>query len=270
MRGTVIASIIAGLARANVTDRAMTLAGQAFTSILPVMILMTQMPGDGVIERSMDRISRQWLELDPSSPIAMDAPSGASFGILGALMTIISATSFSRALDRMYADVWGTPKLGVAGWWRWPLVIAIFIIGIAVEVFVIRSWTFARFPLIATIASFALWAVLWAGLTRLLTARHLTGRQVLATGGAAGLVVSLFFLATTIGYGAILAGAEANFGVLGVVFSVIGWLFVYSWLVVAAVVVTHAVTTWKPLSAGTAESSPAGAAEPPPRAGVDA
>ncbi len=242
VRGTLVWTFLRNLGRVGVTDRAMTLAAQAFTSILPVMIVITAAPLDGPIERSMDRISTQWLALQPGTPLTADAPT-ASFGVLGALMTLISATSFSRALDRMYADVWGTRKLGAAGWWRWPLVIIVFVAGITAEVFVVRSWPYSQATVAETVLSFLLWAVLWAAVTRLLTARHLAAQQVLVTGAIAGGALTLFFLATQLGFGPLLAGAEERYGTLGVVFSVIGWLFVYAWLVVASTVFAHAVTT---------------------------
>ena len=56
----------------------------------------------------------------------------------------------------------------------------------------------------------------------------------------------MFFLLTQIGFGSVLSNAEERFGTLGVVFSVIGWLFVYAWITVAAVVVVHTVRTWTP------------------------
>ncbi|MEZ5211665.1 hypothetical protein [Gordonia sp. (in: high G+C Gram-positive bacteria)] len=244
LQGTLFFAIAANLGRANITDRAMTLAGQAFTSILPVMIVMTSIPVSGPIEHAMDRITIQWLELDPNQPLTA-GPATASFGVLGALMTIIGATSFSRALDRMYAEAWGTPKLGIAGWWRWPLVIGAIVAGITVEVFLVRSWPYSSAMAFETILSALLWAPVWAAITRLLTAGRIPGQAVLATGGAIGVAVSLYFLATQIGFSRILANAETRFSTLGVVFVVIGWLFVYSWIVVGAVVVTQTVMTWR-------------------------
>ncbi len=242
MSETLPFAILVNLGRANITDRAMTLAGQAFTSILPVMILITSLSTNGPIDRAMTRIGTQWLQLEPASPIG-STPGAASFGVVGAFMTIVGATSFSRALDRMYAEVWGTPKLGVAGWWRWPLVIAAFVLGITAEVFGIRGSGIGQSMVAATLVSCVLWALVWAYVTRLLTAGRVRRDDVLLTGAAAGVVVAVFFLSTELAFGPILHGAEVRFGTLGVVFSVISWLFVYAWLVVAAVVVARTVRT---------------------------
>lgn len=244
LRGTLPVAVLFDLGRANVTDRAMTLAGQAFTSILPVMLLITTVRGHGVIDRTLDRIGTQWLDLNPDPAVATGAQTY-SFGVFGALMTLIGATSFSRALDRIYAETWQTPKLGVAGWWRWPLVIAAILVGVTAEVFVVRVAGDAAPAVLTEVAetllSFGVWTLVWASVTRLLTAGRRTAAEVLWTGAAAGAAVALFLLATQFGFNTILAGAEAQFGTLGVVFTVIGWLFVYAWVMVAAVVAAHTI-----------------------------
>ncbi|MFC0315493.1 hypothetical protein ACFQNE_10510 [Gordonia phosphorivorans] len=234
--------ILLALGRVGVSDRAMTLAGQAFTSLLPVLILITSISEDGPVDRAMKRIGSQWLELETSAPLVDDA-SSATFGILGVLMVLIGATSFTRALDRMYAEVWSFRKLGLAGWWRWPLIIGTLVAGITIEVFAVRSWPFGPVRVIETVLSFVLWTLVWSAITRLLTAGRVDRRAVLITGVATGLAVALFFLATSLGFGEILATAERRFHTLGVVFSVIGWLFVYSGIVVSTVTVVHTVLT---------------------------
>ncbi|GAA4749327.1 hypothetical protein GCM10023217_19490 [Gordonia alkaliphila] len=243
LRGTVVVEILVALGRVGVSDRAMTLAGQAFTSLLPVLILITTLSSDGPVGRAMRRISTQWLELEMTTP-STDESTSATFGILGVLMVLIGATSFTRALDRMYAEVWALPKLGLAGWWRWPLIIGTLVAGITAEVFGIRNWPFGGELVVQTVFSFVLWTLVWATIIRLLTAGRIDGRAVVATGLATGAAVALFFLVTTIGFGDILDTAENRFGTLGVVFSVIGWLFVYSGIVVTAATVMHVLLTW--------------------------
>ncbi len=111
--------ILADIARGDVTDRSMTLAAQAFTSILPLVILMLSLPGSDVVDSALTELGipmTPWTA-HPSTP----PRSFATFGIVGALMTIAGATSLSRALGRMYVAVWGVTKLpgvrsGVGSW----------------------------------------------------------------------------------------------------------------------------------------------------------
>lgn len=243
LRNSLVVALLAALGRVGVTDRAMTLAAQAFTSVLPLLILITALPTSGPIERAVNQIGSEWLSLDPSGPVSAD-PATASFGVAGIVMTIIGATSFSRALDRMYADAWRCPKLGMAGWWRWPLVIAAMVIGITVEVYIVRGFDYpGRFEVIETVLSFVFWTLIWTLITRLLTAGRVDRISVWATGAATGLAVSLFFYATEIAFSHVLSGTEVRFGALGIVFAVISWLFLYAWIVVAVAVIVAVVRT---------------------------
>ncbi|MFZ2511647.1 MAG: hypothetical protein WAW85_11250, partial [Gordonia sp. (in: high G+C Gram-positive bacteria)] len=217
LQGTLVVAILAGLGRVSVTDRAMTLAAQAFTSILPVMIVFTALPIDGPIQRAIARIGTQWLALDPSVPLTAE-PSTASFGVAGVLMTIIGATSFARALDRMYADAWQNPKLGIVGWWRWPLVIFIIVIGITVEVFLVRGLTYpGPLALIETMLSAVLWTLIWATIIALLTAGRVDAIDVWTTAACTGLVIALYFYGTQLFFTQMLSGTELRYGTLGIV-----------------------------------------------------
>lgn len=243
LQGTLVVSILASLGRVGVTDRAMTLAAQAFTSLLPVMILITALPLDGPIGRAMTRISTQWLSLDPSVPWTAE-PTAATFGIAGVLMTLIGATSFARALDRMYADAWQNPKLGMAGWWRWPLVLGTMVIGITVEVFLIRGLHYpGPWSLIETLLSAILWTLVWATVIVLLTAGRVDPIGVWATAAGTGVAIALYFYGTQLLFAQLLVGTELRYGTLGIVFTVIGWLFLYAWIVVAVAVIVAVVST---------------------------
>jgi len=97
--------ILTDIARGDITDRAMTLAAQAFTSILPIVILLLTLPGSDVVDDALSGLGIPVSKLDHNS---VDNPqSFATFGIIGALMTIAGATSLSRALGRMYVAIWG-------------------------------------------------------------------------------------------------------------------------------------------------------------------
>ncbi len=90
----------------------MTLAAQLFTSILPLFIAigtvrqlhpmadtLTQSVGFNVADAA--GILLQW---------SGETPTNASFGVVGILMTVISATSFARALGRAYGHIWSAPQ----------------------------------------------------------------------------------------------------------------------------------------------------------------
>ena len=95
-------------------DRAMTLAAQTFTSVFPLIIAVAALLPDSSQSLS-DRFS-DGLGLPDSSRAILEQVLPAhpqtrgAFGILGVVIVVISATSLSRALARMYAKVWQVPR----------------------------------------------------------------------------------------------------------------------------------------------------------------
>ncbi len=242
--GSLILQIIEDLARSEIADRAMTLAGQAFTSILPVMILMSAIPGNGLVDDALEGFGLTAGDLALTSADAQD--SAVTFGVIGAVMTIVSATSFSRALDRMYSRVWDVPRLGFREGWRWIVVIFAVALGVVIQALVpnLRElWSMhaaVGFGIEST-AGFALWAVLWFGIIWMLTSGQLTTRCLVLNAAITALGLTVLVVATHVGMAQVLDSATSQFGVLGVIFTVISWLFVFSAIVIGATVIVHAL-----------------------------
>ena len=102
-------------------------------------------------------------------------PSTATFGVVGLLMTLISATSFARALGRMYARCWDVPVVKMRqAWWRWVMVLFAVILAI---VMIAAAHLAVRLPIGGHVLDYALgfviWTLLWAYLPHLFDARPL-------------------------------------------------------------------------------------------------
>ncbi|WP_235734553.1 YhjD/YihY/BrkB family envelope integrity protein [Nocardioides alcanivorans] len=129
--GRVLARSARQFMRLEMFDRSMTIAAQFFTSIVPILILLsTWGAGSGLI---MDAV-----EMPETSRAAVESAvqgAGASaFGIVGVMVVLVSATSLSRALARALSAIWSLPRprsrLGAA--WRWLvvlLVLVLFLVG---------------------------------------------------------------------------------------------------------------------------------------------
>lgn len=226
------------LARVNVTDKSMTLAGQAFTSMLPILLLLSTLPGRGIIDRYLDTVFLSFEELLGTN--SDDVSNAVSFGVAGALMTIVSATSFARALDRMYVAVWRTRPAGIRGWWRWLLVLLIVAVGAVAQAFVVLGYVESRLPLVvAAAATYVIWSAVWTAVPRTLIGRQLPTWQLGLLGATTGAGLTVLIIFTQIGFARVVASAEESYGVLGIVFTIIGWLFVYSAVVVASTAVVR-------------------------------
>jgi membrane protein len=89
-------------------DRSMTVAAETFTAVFPLLILGAAWLGS---QRS-DDIARSIDMPDETRQVVQDAVSGSgasAFGAVGALWVLISATSLSRALTRVFSAIWELP-----------------------------------------------------------------------------------------------------------------------------------------------------------------
>jgi membrane protein len=111
------------LQRIEIFDRSMAVAAQLFTSIFPMLILLASWFGNPS-ELLSDTLGMP-PEAESQVDVALKESGSTAFGVIGALIVIVSATSLSRALARAFAAVWGLarPKSGPAAAWRWVAVV---------------------------------------------------------------------------------------------------------------------------------------------------
>jgi uncharacterized BrkB/YihY/UPF0761 family membrane protein len=223
-------------------DRAMTLAAQVFTSILPILIVAGSLRGrlnpeaDSALAENLGLDARTAQLVQQSLPSEVDVVSAT--GVFGALLLIIAATSFARALERCFRKIWRTSKVGIRFAWRWVVAIVAIVIGITLVVATrnVVEGTGAM-PVLEFVAEAAIWCVLWwiaswVVINRSVSLRALLPGSVLAGIGFAGAaLVGRVFLPPT------LAASANQFGVLGLAFSYIGWLFVLMFVLLVAVTI---------------------------------
>ncbi|MDL9936032.1 hypothetical protein QSJ18_04685 [Gordonia sp. ABSL1-1] len=246
-----VVRIATDIARGNVTDRAMTLAGQAFTSLLPIVILLTTLPGKDVVDDALHGLGIK----ENAGIVAHSTPeSFGAFGIFGALMTIAGATSLARALGRMYVSIWGVTKLPLRGWWRW--VIVIFVIPVAATVqglaAGLRSMSIFGVHIedrgllgfgLEIGVTLIVWSLLWTVIPRLLVSAQVPWRLLAINGIATGLCVTALLVGSRVALPRILESTTDHFGTLGVVFVAISWLFFFACILVVVTLVIHAIAS---------------------------
>jgi membrane protein len=231
-----------GLQEIEPFDRAMTLAAQAFTSVFPLIIAIAALLPAGsrrVSDRLADGLglpdsSRAVLELVlPAQPQTRGA-----FGILGVVIVVISATSLSRALARMFAKVWQVPPAaGLASGWRWVAVL----FGVAFSFITMRALHFAGSgdpyrTAGSLLLTLILNSLLWIWAPWLLLARRVSWRRLLPGGVIMGSCTVATSMASGVYLPRALVSASRHFGALGVAFTYIGWLFIVAFVLVCSTV----------------------------------
>jgi membrane protein len=227
-------------------DRAMTLAAQAFTSILPVLIVAASLRGSLNPEADVMFASNLSLDDHTAELVQQSIPQqieGATLTqVIGALLLLIAATAFARALERCFRRIWKTPKAPIRFAWRWVAAIVAIVIGFVLVVvtrYVVRGT--GAMPVLELIIETAIWCGLWWVASWIVINRTVSLRALLPGSVLAGLG---FAVATVLGrvyLPRVLASSADQFGVLGVSFSYIGWLFVLMAVLLAAVTIGRVI-----------------------------
>jgi membrane protein len=260
--GRLLVEVASGLRRIEIFDRSMTLAAQTFTSFIPLVIVLASL----VAPEDTGAAVGQVLALPDSTRAAVEGalPSGndaRAFGILGALVVLLLATSLSRALGRMYAKVWHTTPAGLRGGWRWLLIL----VGVMVAAMGVRMvrdvdvsgvWDLP----IDTLLTLVVNLVVWTWIPWLLLEARIHVVLLLPGGLLMGVASVLVSWGTAVWLPIAMRVAAAQYGPLGVAFTYISWFFVVSFALVATTVVGQvAVTQGWPVFERVGATKPVGA-----------
>ena len=104
--GRVALRVATGLRRIQVFDRAMTIAAQLFTSVFPIIIMGAAIFGADQVSSAVSSIGSLPQDTQDLLDEVTTGGDTATFGVLGILVVLVSATSLSRAMIRAYDAVW--------------------------------------------------------------------------------------------------------------------------------------------------------------------
>ena len=231
--------------RVGLFDRAMTIAAQFFTSVLPILILATTWAGKDEAEAisnamGMPEESRSLIDQ------ALSSSETAAFGIVGTLFVLGSATSLSRALTRAFVAIWQVrrPKGSIGTAWRWLAVVLVLALALVVGHTLSEQAKFlpprAVWPVALSlltdvgVAVFVPW-VLLAGIV---------GVRQLLPGALVFAVVMLGVRPAADAWlpRALETSAE-RYGPIGLAFTYLAWLYVVSFIFVAATILGQVLAT---------------------------
>ena len=223
-------------------DRAMVIASQAFTTLIPLLILVsTLLPaGDGsaVAEGMIRRFNLSSSAADSVREVFAHPQATDSVGALSVLLLVFSGVSLTRRLQRMYLKVWQVdPRPGVRG----SLAALMGLLAMLAEIAllsaigtVVRALPFA-WVLAVPLSAFAS-LVLWTSIPWLLLDQRLEWRRLLPAGVLTGVSAGLYGVATSIYMPPLMESYSERYGLFGVTISLVGWLLCISFIVVAATV----------------------------------
>ena len=221
-------------------DRSVMLSSQAFTALIPLLILVgSRVPAGSEDALSEAIIRRFGLDGDAAAAVTLlfDIPDDAtgSISTFSLLLLVASGTSFTRRLQMTYRLAWGLAKAGSRSGLYSGIALLVLIAEISmlygVRAFVRslpQSW------LITIPLSVVAGLVLWTSIPYLLLDRRVHWRRLLFSGAVAGVATALYSVATTIYMPGLIERSTNGFGLFGITISLIGWLLAISVILVAS------------------------------------
>lgn len=223
-------------------DRAMVIASQAFTALIPLLMLVSALAPEADRDVVADAVVRRF-ELTGNAAGAVRQvfaqSEQATTGMIGALLLVFSGVSLSRRLQRMYQHCWRVPPpAGVRGSVNAALALGALLTELAL-LYLARTLVQAlpyEWALGAP-ASLLASLLLWTSIPYLLLDRQVKWRRLLPGGALAAVSVSAYSLASTIYMPRLMETYIERYGLFGITLALIGWLLCIAFIIVGATVV---------------------------------
>jgi membrane protein len=218
--------------------QATVLSAQAFTSLIPFLVVAAAVgPGDQDLpDRIVDRFSLDGSAARDVAALFKDAGEVQSTVTwIGVIILVLSAMSFTRALQRIYQRAYVQAPTGWREGWRALAWLGGFAVWITVSAPVRGALDDAGGPVLAILVSTVTGLVLWLWTPRILLGprdwrRYLPGAIVSAVFGALLAAASAIYVPILIGWSA------DRYGLIGIAFSLQSWLLTAAFVVVAGAV----------------------------------
>lgn len=216
-------------------DRAVALAGQAFTALIPLLIVYGAVMSNRNGRDFADQIITAF-ELKGAAAAnirqAFAPPTSIenSVSIFGIFLLIFSALAFTRALQRLYQLAWGQTSLGMRAA-KWGLSwLGIIVLWITVRP-ILLGWSHGM-PRI--LLSIGLSGLVWLITPYMLLGRRISWQRLAPTALLTGFGMTVLALCSAVWMPHSVATSAAQFGTIGVAFALLSWLVGYGVVLVVA------------------------------------
>lgn len=223
-------------------DRAMVLASQAFTALIPLMILVGAVLPAGNSSTVADAVIRRF-GLDGQAADAVEAvfarPDTGSVGVFSLLLLLISGISLTRRLQLMYVQAWRLPPLrGVRGSFNAAMGLTVLLVELALLYLVrtlVRGLPFdwaIQVPL-----SWLAGMLLWTTIPWLLMDRRIGWRRLVPGGALTAVMASVYGVVTTLYMPPLMTSYSVRYGLFGVTIALVGWLLCICLILISVTIV---------------------------------
>jgi len=210
-------------------DRSVALAGKAFVSFFPLVIVVAAFVPERIRTSILTGVTARLGIRGDALTLAREAFASSddirkATGLLGLLLTILFATSFTTALQRVYLRAWRRPpRAGAGAYWRgvaWLLValVCLALLG-GLRGALGGGLGFGLFAIVALVVTAGQW---WFTSWFLLRG-EVRARVLVPTGVITSIVTAAYAASATVWMPGVVTRNEAQFGFFGVALALVTW-----------------------------------------------
>lgn len=241
-QNSLLGRIVQALLQVNLRDRALTLAGQAFIALVPLLIVVAMLVGSSggkaVADWFVSRFGLTGAAADAVTALFARPPSAVgSVGILGFLLLLWSVLSFARSVQRTYELAWGLPAAGQRGAVRGVTGAFVLLVSLGGVAYVSSLVADAVGRSLVYLLQIPLAVPGWWLASRLLLNRRISWSELLPGAVVSATAMALAALAGSIWVPILVERDIGRYGVIGAATALITWLTALSLVVVASAVV---------------------------------
>ncbi|MER6483223.1 YhjD/YihY/BrkB family envelope integrity protein [Streptomyces virginiae] len=260
-------------ARVNLLDCATRLAAQAFLGAIPAIFVIGALAPDWLRKQLVSTISGTLGLTGPAldqirsvvHSSGDDTATIASTGAVGVVITLLSATACSRALQRTCERAWHLPKAGARlAAWRWVAWLLVWLTALLFQGPIQQAFGTGR--VLGAVVSLISGTLLWWWTQHLLLGGRvawlplLPGAILVAVGASLVSWGSRFYMPRALNH------SLQQFGGLGLVFVMLSWLIMFFVVVTMGIALGYILAhePWTARRLHTPDDPPEPAAAPPP------
>jgi membrane protein len=210
-------------------DRSIALAGKAFVSFFPLVIVVAAFLPEGIRSSILTAVTARFGLRGDALTIARESFASSedirqATGLLGLVLTILFASSFTTALQRVYLRAWRRPPRAGAGMYgRGTLCLLLVLACMALLGGLWGALDGGLGVGLFAVLSLVVTAGLWWFFAWFLLMGDVRARVLLPTGVLTSIATGLYAVSARIWMPGLVTSNEAQFGFFGVALAVVTW-----------------------------------------------
>ena len=221
-------------------DRSVALSSRAFVAVIPLAMVASALSpaGESFGERIVDR-----FELEGAAAQAVRqlfaAPSDVrgAVSVVGLIALVVTSVSLGRMIQRTFERIWRLETEGPRGVLRALAWIGIFALWMAVVVPIRNALQDLELPGLGLIVTVASSTALWVWTPYVLLGGRVSWRRLLPSAVITGVGLSILTAASILYLPRTIDRAAELYGLIGVTFTFISWLFATAVVIIASAIV---------------------------------